>query len=418
MPSLSEYKKFLSHRDNTIGQVHKSNSDMIMEQTWNNDIQSKKCYIYDYYHDDQPWLRDGMTYENTTKTPIDAKFIMTTSQSLDKDRVTVMLQFRPSEKLRFSEGDDLYYYETDYRGKYNCDFPCGLYCDIPDENGVYHKWIICAKQIGNQFTKYLILPANYRFSWIESNGDKRIIRRVWGATRNQNSYNSGLWTAYYATEIENQFKAILPMNPITEKVFYVNDANQNQRLIISAMTENPRVWKVSKCEDMLMGDFGLMRLTFVQEAFNEAIDFVDYNATNPDGSKDVYAMYANYHESSLIPTYDIEFGSPSYGCVLSSSTNTIKAGGSYKTITAKFYDSSGVDVTDNYISALSVDSWSCYIDDVDIKNSGLITLLNQTESNKIKIKFANNMDYLSRVLVIKCSIEDIIGELSLEITNL
>ena len=53
------------------------------------------------------------------------------------------------------------------------------------------------------------------------------------------------------------------------------------------MTDNPRVWKVSKCEDMLMGDFGLMRLTFVQEAFNNAIDFVDYNAKNPDGTKDV-----------------------------------------------------------------------------------------------------------------------------------
>ena len=188
MPSvLSEYKKYLSHQDNVIGQIHKKNSDMIMEQTWDRDIQSKKCYIYDYYHDDQPWLRDGMTYDNTTKTPIDAKFIMTTSQSLDKDRVTVLLQFRPSEKLRFDKGDSLYYYETDYRGRYNCDFPCGMYCDIPDDNGVYHKWIICAKQIGNQFTKYLILPANYRFTWIESDGNKRIIRRVWGATRNQNS---------------------------------------------------------------------------------------------------------------------------------------------------------------------------------------------------------------------------------------
>ena len=414
MPSLLEYKKYLSHCGDTIGQAHKNNSDMIMEQTWDRDVQSKKCYIYDYYHDDQPWLRDGMTYENTTKTPIDAKFIMTTTQSLDKDRVTVMLQFRPSQKLRFEQGDDLYYYETDYRNRYNCDFPCGLYCDIPDESGVYHKWIICAKQIGNQFTKYLILPANYRFSWVESNGDKRLIRRVWGATRNQNSYNSGLWTAYYATEIENQFKAILPMNPITEKVFYVNDANQNQRLIISAMTENPRVWKVSKCEDMLMGDFGLMRLTFVQEAFNRSIDFVDYNATNPDGSKDVYAMYANYYESSLTPVDEAESEPLLNKCVLSASTNTIKAGGSYKTITANFYDSSGADITNN----LSINNWSFYIDNIEIKNGELITLLEQPDSNRIKVRFANNSDYLSKILVVKCSNEDIVVELSLEIVNL
>ena len=188
MPSLSDYRNILSNQNNcNLGMSHKKDSDMIMEQTWNRDAQSKKCYIYDYFHDDQPWLNEGMTYDNTTKTAIDAKFIVTTAQSIDKDRVTVMLQFRPSEKFRFGENDELYYYETDYRGRYNCKFPCGMYCDIPDENDIYHKWIICAMQISNQFTKYLILPANYRFTWIEANGDKRVIRRVWGATRSQNS---------------------------------------------------------------------------------------------------------------------------------------------------------------------------------------------------------------------------------------
>ena len=417
MPSLSEYRTYLSHQGNIIGQTYKSNADMIMEQTWDRDIQSKKCYIYDYYHDDQPWLRDGMTYENTTKTPIDAKFIITTSQSLDKDRVTVMLQFKPSQKIRFNEGDDLYYYETDYRGRYNCDFPCGLYCDIPDEYGVYHKWIICARQIGNQFQKYLILPANYRFSWVETNGNKRVIRRIWGATRSQNSYNSGLWSAYYSTEIENQFKAILPLNPITEKVFYINDANQNQRLIISAMSENPRTWKVSKCEDMLMGDFGLMRLTFVQEAFNKAVDFVDYNAINPDGSKDVYAMYADYYESSVAPE-DVVDEVVSNRCILSASTNNIKAGGSYKTITVDFYDSYGSNITDSYLSELSANNWTFYIDDINIENGDLITTIEQVGTNKIKVRFANNRDYLTKILVIQCAIDGMVGQLSLEITNL
>ena len=418
MPSLSEYKTYLSHQGNVIGQAYKSNADMIMEQTWGRDIQSKKCYIYDYYHDDQPWLRDGMTYENTTKTPIDAKFIITTAQSLDKDRVTVMLQFKPSEKTRFNEGDDLYYYETDYRGKYNCDFPCGMYCDIPDENGIYHKWIICARQIGNQFQKYLILPANYRFSWVETNGDKRVIRRVWGATRSQNSYNSGLWSSYYHTDIENQFKAILPLNPITEKVFYVNDANQNQRLIISGMTENPRTWRVSKCEDMLMGDFGLMRLTFVQEAFNEATDFVDYNATNPDGSKDVYAMYASYYDSSILPEEDVGAELSTNKCILSASTNNIKAGGSYKTITVTFYDDSGADITSAYVPELTISNWTFYIDDNEIKHGDLITVLEQANTNKIKVKFSNNTEYLTKILKIQCVVGDIVGQLSLEITNL
>ena len=184
------------------------------------------------------------------------------------------------------------------------------------------------------------------------------------------------------------------------------------------MTENPRTWKVSKCEDMLMGDFGLMRLTFVQEAFNNATDFVDYSAINPDGTKDVYAMYANYYESSVLPEEDTNIENTSNVCVLSASTNTIKAGGSYKTITATFYDDSGIDITDTYLSELSVDNWNFYINDVEVENGDLITVLKQTDTNKIKIKFDNDMDYLTKVLVIQCAIGDIVGQLSLEITNL
>ena len=184
------------------------------------------------------------------------------------------------------------------------------------------------------------------------------------------------------------------------------------------MTENPRTWQVSKCEDMLMGDFGLMRLTFVQVAFNDAIDFVDYNATNPDGSKDVYAMYANYYESSVVPEDDSNIETTSNACVLSASTNTIKVGGSYKTITATFYDNSGTDITDTYLSELSVGNWKFYIDDVEIENGDLITVLGQASPNKIKVKFANDMNYLTKILMVKFTVGDIVGQLSLEIANL
>ena len=83
-----------------------------------------------------------------------------------------------------------------------------------------------------------------------------------------------------------------------------------------------------------------------------------------------------------------------------------------------FYDSSGTDTTDTYLSELSVDSWKFYIDDVEIKNGDLITVLEQTSPNKIKVKFVNDMNYLTKVLVVQCAVGDIIGKLSLEITNL
>lgn len=191
MPSLSTMQRISSVKYNnakTIGQIIKDESDYAMEETWSNDIQSKVCFIYDYFHDDQPLLKDHMTYNNTTKTRIDAKFIIKLYQSIDKDQVEYYIQFKPSQKTDFDENDELYYFETDYKKKYGNDDFIGLYVDIPDDKGIYHKWIICSKEIGNQFIKYLILPCNYLLRWIEKDGQHRYKRTMWAALRNQNSY--------------------------------------------------------------------------------------------------------------------------------------------------------------------------------------------------------------------------------------
>lgn len=192
MPSLSTARRISTAKTNgakTIGQVIKEQSDFAMEQLWDSDLESKICYIYDYMHDDQPDKKDHMTYEYTTKTRIDAKFIMKSHQSLDKDQTEYYLQFKPSQKLEFVPGDDLYYFETDYRQKYGTEFPTSLFIDVPNEKGIYEKWLFVGKEISNQFTKYLILPIDYHLKWIERNGQSKIKRQMWGTTRSQSSYN-------------------------------------------------------------------------------------------------------------------------------------------------------------------------------------------------------------------------------------
>lgn len=198
MPSLQTARRIANVKNNgakTIGQIYKEQSDFLMEQTWDSDPQSKVCYIYDYFHDDffidehgiKRTLREGMTYENTNKTRIDAKFIIKSYQSMDKDQVEYYLQFKPSQQMRFNEGDQLYYYETDYHSRYNSTFPIGLYVDIPDSNDVYQKWLICRAEYANQFPKYLILPIDYELMWIEKTKTSRIKRRMWGCLRSQSS---------------------------------------------------------------------------------------------------------------------------------------------------------------------------------------------------------------------------------------
>ena len=97
-------------------------------------------------------------------------------------------RFKPSQPTVFSKNDNLYYFETDYRQKYGNDDFIGLYVDIPDEKNIYHKWLICSKEISNQFTKYLILPCNFYLRWVEKDKNSKYKRSMWASLRDQKSY--------------------------------------------------------------------------------------------------------------------------------------------------------------------------------------------------------------------------------------
>jgi hypothetical protein len=328
--NFDTYKKILSQKGITAGEVYKSHSDMVMEATGNSDIQSKVCYIYDYYHDDTPSKNKGMTYENTTKTRIDAKFMVTQYNTLAKDQVEFHIMFKPSQKIRFKENDSLYYYEESFVNKYGAEFPIGLYIDIPDEKNIYRRWLVCNTSFGNQFIKYSVLPCNYRLQWIENSKDERYKRQMWGVIRSQNSYNSGLWTDYNFTSTENKKKILLPMNNISEKIFYTTNINgtiKNQRMILSALTPNPTTWQVSKIDTSK--PFGLIEVTLYQDFFNPNTDYVNLETGE---------MYADYYMSSIAPTEST--ANSSISCDITSTTNTIKVEGSYKLLTSIFYNNS------------------------------------------------------------------------------
>lgn len=407
MPSFEAARRIASVKNNgakTIGQIHKEESDWLMEETFWNDPQSKECYIYDYKHDDQPDKNVGMTYENTTKTKIDVKFIVKTYQSIDKDQVEYYIQFRPSQKVWFEESDELYYFETDYRQKYGVqDFPIGMMIDIPDDTGLYHKWLICSKEPANQFVKYLVLPCNYFLHWVENDGQNRYKRSMWVVLRNQNSYTIGQYTDRYFTRPDNQFKLWAGLNPITESFWYNDDETKTMRLVISAPTKNVLIWAVTKIENAQ--PIGLQKLTLYQTSWNEHTDGYAYDEYGN------YVPYANYYDSNIEPTDpDTPTPTPSntYGKI-TASTSTIKVGGSYKTLTLKLYDADGNEVTDNY-SSYSPDDfvWSCYIkDDEDKVQPDAVTLIKGSIFNQAKIKFADDRSYLDKILVVKCVVDGI-----------
>ena len=423
MPSLSTARRVANAKNNgakTIGQIYKEQSDWAMEQTFENDIATKTCYIYDYFHDDfftdehgiTRSLAEGMTYENTNKTKIDAKFIVKSYQSMDKDQVEYYLMFRPSQPVRFNEGDDLYYYETDFRKRYGATFPIGLFVDVPDDRGIYHKWIVCRNEPANQFPKYLILPVNYELTWIEKSNDRRIKRRMWCCLRQQNSYTIGIYTDRYFTHTDNQDKILLPMNSITEKFWYTSEDSKNMRVVVSALTEHPTVWTVTKVENSM--PFGIQKLTIYTAFWNEHTDYVNLETGE---------MYADYFDSEIVPTDPDTKPTPSpvtnILATITSSASTIKVGGSYRTLNIKLSNDSGEDITDTFGDSKSNFDWHFEIDDEEYK--GIIR--NDLSFYRMKIKFPDDYDYVGKILTIYCTItNETLGyihseKLQLEITE-
>lgn len=398
MPSLETARRIASAKNNgakTIGQIYKEESDFLMEQTFENDIATKVCYLYDFAHDDQPELKDHMTYENTTKTRVDAKFIVKSYQSVDKDLVDYYIMFRPSQKMEFSEDDELFYYEKDFRKRYKAEFPIGLYCDIPDDRGIYRKWLIVLNEPANQFPKFLILPINYQLMWIEKNGQQRIKRKMWAVLKSQNSYNSGLWTDLRFTSQENQDKVWLPINNITDKIWYTNDASTNMRVLVSAPTEHPIAWNISKVENAQ--PFGLQKLTLYQDFFDQHRDYIE-----KDFDGNIIGLWADYFDSEIAPT-DPSTPTPTPSSItarISASTSTIKVGGSYKNLTANLFNDSNEDITTGYADATF--TWTCSIDDEDWTDK--VTWRPGTEYNQKKVKFPSDTSTIGKILTVKCTI--------------
>ena len=105
-----------------------------------------------------------------------------------------------------------------------------------------------------------------------------------------------------------------------------------------------------------------------------------------------------------------------YNVTIESSTNEIKVGGSYKTLTAKVTDANGNDVTANY-SNDNFD-WTCSIDGNDYTNN--CTWRAGTEFNQKKLKMSSDMSYVGKNMIVKVvignSTSGITGTTTLEIT--
>ena len=108
---------------------------------------------------------------------------------------------------------------------------------------------------------------------------------------------------------------------------------------------------------------------------------------------------------------------PTHNVTIETSSNTIKIGGSYKSLTAKVTDANGNDVTSDYSNATF--DWTCSIDGNDYTNNCTWRAGTEFNQKKVKLSADTDMSYIGKNLVVTVVISGsarITGTTTLEIS--
>ncbi|MDT3386788.1 MAG: hypothetical protein LIR46_03340 [Bacteroidota bacterium] len=382
MPTLEKYRERLSEYGKNNGQARKSHADQIVESTWYNDLATRTCYLFDFMHDPQPDKLNDLTPDDSMQIPVDVKYLVYSSQTYAKDAITYHIQFKPSE-----DGKDsiVPYYEALFKERYDTTFPCGLYILIPDNHGVYNKWLVVdtANYNDPQFSTYEVLRCDKIFQWVYQNKKYQMP----GVLRSQNSYNSGIWIKYNIEKVEDQSVFILPLTRKTECLYY------NMRMIIDnkVLTE-PRTWKITKVNRLDAN--GLTKITLAQDRFDSHKDYIEL-----DDNGNVIGMWADYFtEGQVEPTEPTERSEELHSeTTYSGIKPEIKVGGGYKIITTDFYSDAEpiIHYACNWTFAIKDGETVTPIDE----SSGLFSTITISEY-QIKVKFLGDASYIGKVFVI------------------
>lgn len=400
MPSFAMQKRLNAVMGNTIGQVHKTESDLVMENTWYTDIDARTAFLYDQAHDEEFDIKDDLHPEKTSKIPVEIKFFEMEYNSLSKDEVAYHIMFKPSYRCNVP------YYKDAFGEPLGASFPIGLYLDIPDEKEVYHRWLVVDqyREHSNQFPTYLVLPVNYKVQWVY----KKKKYESWCVVRNQNSYNSGEWTSNKTRRIENQTLAWYSFNDKTKTLFY------DQRIVISQVREEPLVWRCSKINDTATP--GILKTTYTQQLWDAHTDYIER-----DESGKVIGMWADWYtdENPIDPTPidDDKPESKVYSRITCSGTRAeLKVDGGYKKFTCTFYRN------DEVIDFDKKGRWAYTLNGEDATD--LVNILTPEDTmdlsdNQIKVKFIGGDKYISAVMTIEyITLNGVTSSIDVAITSL
>ena len=148
--------------------------------------------------------------------------------------------------------------------------------------------------------------------------------------------------------------------------------------------------------------------TITYSSSDETVATVDSNGLMTmlkEGSVDITARYSDASVTTTMTIADSSVPSVDYRMEIYASSATLKLGGSYKSLTVKYYNSEGTEITSDVIANKTREDyvWSAWCEGVDLTNdTSFVKWLNGADVNQEKIKLAENWSYVEKTMTIKC----------------
>ena len=154
---------------------------------------------------------------------------------------------------------------------------------------------------------------------------------------------------------------------------------------------------------------------------DETIATVDSNGLMTMLKEGTVDITASYSTASVTTTMTIaNTSAPTYTLSITSSTDTIKLGGGYKTMNCMFADKDGQDITSTVIANMTTSDfvWTCFIEGTEFTNSSFVTWREGAEVNQKKIKLGSNNSYIGKMITIKCTVNGVTASKDLEMLDM
>ena len=354
MSKFEHYKSRMAHRGANMSEMLRMQSNMVIEQTWNNDPNARRVYVVK--------VARGLPAVTDKHELVDVKFNVDTYQKVGSDEPAYHLQFRHGAEKR------------------NPDIGVGSYVYMEDEDGEWKWWMIVSFDERPQFRQYHIIECNWKFGWIV---DGKIyyhlgILRNGSSTReaDENSYTSivnGNMICWMATNTETQTIG-------HDQKFLISDAGRMP----------PLCYSVATISDSM--PVGITKFVMSQSTFDQIHDSADL-------------MLAGYYADSVEPVEpDIEQELSGTATISYSGTKpTIKVGGSAKVFTPVFS-----------VEGTTVTQWFVSDENGDISGNANYTI--ERDNELLKIKVGLNYNLIGTVLIVQLVGSDgSTAELSVEV---